>query len=131
MGRLLADFIRDESGYPYRVYTADKVVNTFTASGTGSNTFTPPTTGDRVVITSILMSTDTTAEITVAGSISDPITFYINGNDSVSPYISPHAPIIGEIGEEFSTTCTFTGAATGNSMSAIVGYVEGSQSYSG
>jgi hypothetical protein len=119
-----ADFIRDAgSGYPYRSSQVDRVINDFSASASGPNTYSPQLSGDRVVIVSFLVSTDTACTVTLAGDMSDPINFYFGHRGGVSMQLSQYAPIVGEVGETFSVSCDFTGG-TGKCSSVIFGYEE-------
>jgi len=131
MAKLLSDFLKDENGHSYRSNKAERVVNTFTVDGSGINTFSPTTTADRVVITNLLASSNVAGTVTLSGSISDPIPFYLRNEGFINVNLNSDAPIIGAAGEEFAVEMTFTGAVSGGSMITMLGYEEDDQSYSG
>lgn len=131
MPRLITDFSLSEQGHAYRVADARRVVNTFTTDGSGTLTFTPPTSADRVVITNFLASTDTAATIALSGSDSETIPFYFGHKGGASVQMSGDAPIVGEIGESFAVACTFTGIGSGQAMATMFGYTETDDNYSG
>ena len=126
---LSTDFNRDQgSGHPYRASQVQRIVNDFTTSGSAVNTYSPQTSGNRVVIANLLISTDTACTVTLSGDMSDPINFYFGYRGGVSMQLSPTTPIVGQIDEVFTISCSFTGG-TGNCSSVIFGYEEKQDSW--